>query len=226
MKKCLSGSALKIMASLFMLIDHIAVTLNRIDAGMYPAFLVMRGVGRLAFPLFAFLIVEGFVHTESVGKYLIRLLLSAFISEVPFDMLNYGTVFYSGHNNVLFTYVIAVCVVWAVSYFLKMGTKGMIYMFLLTTAGMAVSFFMKTDYSWRGILLVLVFYVMYDYKPAKYITGTLVLIISGSLLSFAAPLSFIMEEMYDGRRGKAPQYVMYAFYPLHMLALGIIGMTV
>ena len=224
MKKILSGSAVKITAALSMLIDHAAIILNRYNVICEPVYKIMRGVGRLAFPLFTFLIVEGFIHTKSVAKYITRLAVFAFLSEVPFDILNYGKIFYAGHNNVLFTYVIAVCILWAVSGFLKMGTKGMIYMFLLVAVGMASAFLLKTDYSWRGVMLALVFYIMHDYKPVKYITGALVLVMSGSLLCFAAPLSFIIMEMYDGRKGRMPRYVMYVFYPLHMLVLGIAGM--
>ncbi|MGN0379674.1 MAG: TraX family protein [Butyrivibrio sp.] len=224
MKKCLSGSKIKIIAATTMLTDHMAIILNRY--GCIPAVLydVMRAVGRLAFPLFTFLMVEGFMHTKSVRKYIIRLAAFAIISEIPFDMLNYGRIWNAGHNNILLTFVISVCVLWAVSRFIRMGKKGTMLMFPVTAIGMAAAFFMKTDYSWRGVLLSVVFYVMHDYKAEKYITAALVLVMSGSLLSFAALLSLVIIDMYDGKRGKLPKYVMYAFYPLHLLVLGLVGM--
>ena len=164
------------------------------------------------------------MHTQSVREYTIRRAAFAIISEIPFDMLNYGRIWNAGHNNILLTFVISVCVLWAVSRFIRMGKKGTILMFPVTAIGMAAAFFMKTDYSWRGVLLSVVFYVMHDYKAEKYITAALVLVMSGSLLSFAALLSLVIIDMYDGKRGKLPKYVMYAFYPLHLLVLGLVGM--
>ena len=86
---------LKWIAIISMLIDHIGAVL-------FPWCEWMRIVGRLAFPIFAYLLVEGFVYTKDVKKYLVRLGLFALISEIPFDLAFFGTVFAPVHQNVFF----------------------------------------------------------------------------------------------------------------------------
>lgn len=96
----LSSAALHIMAMVFMLSDHLWATL-------LPMQEWMSCLGRLAFPIFAFLTVEGYFHTKNLKRYLLRLLIFALISEVPFDLMYGGTVFYPFHQNVLWTFLIA-----------------------------------------------------------------------------------------------------------------------
>lgn len=88
-----------------MLIDHLGITL-------FPQAVWMRCVGRLAFPLFAFLIAEGFCRTRSFQRYLLRLLLCAALSEVPFNLLRSGGPVDPAHQNVLWTFCIALAVLW------------------------------------------------------------------------------------------------------------------
>lgn len=84
-----SGSTLKIIAMLSMLIDHIAAVL--VDSRAYPELYgAMREIGRLAFPVFCFLIVEGYFNTKNVKKYVGRLLIFGVISEIPFDLAIFG----------------------------------------------------------------------------------------------------------------------------------------
>lgn len=88
-----------------MLIDHLGITL-------FPQAVWMRCVGRLAFPLFAFLIAEGFCRTRSFQRYLLRLLLCAALSEVPFNLLRSGGPVDPAHQNVLWTFCIALAALW------------------------------------------------------------------------------------------------------------------
>ncbi len=114
--KVLSLSSLKWIALITMLIDHTAATmmphynmlqeLTNID--MAVVYEVMRGIGRLSFPIFCFCIVEGFVHTRNVKKYLIRLLIFALITEPIYDLAFFGTALYLDYQNVLWTFVIAI----------------------------------------------------------------------------------------------------------------------
>lgn len=130
-KRGISGSTLKLIAIFVMLIDHIAATileqtlLSRgffnyntvasIDAAniqLYTIYRFMRGIGRLGFPLFCFLLVEGFVHTRNKGKYALRLGIFALISEIPFDLAFHGNAFYFEYQNVFFTLLIGFLVMW------------------------------------------------------------------------------------------------------------------
>ncbi len=92
----LSAAALHILAMTFMLMDHLWATL--LSSQMW-----LTHVGRLAFPIFAFLAVEGYFHTRSFKRYALRMLLFAVLSEVPFDLMYGGTVFYPVHQNVIWT---------------------------------------------------------------------------------------------------------------------------
>jgi len=92
----LSAAALHILAMTFMLMDHLWATL--LSSQMW-----LTHVGRLAFPIFAFLAVEGYFHTRSFKRYALRMLLFAVLSEVPFDLMYGGTAFYPVHQNVIWT---------------------------------------------------------------------------------------------------------------------------
>jgi hypothetical protein len=119
----ISGSTLKLIAIITMLIDHTAaVVLEKIivagessntiayDSVLYFIYVLMRMIGRLAFPIFCFLLVEGFLHTRSVRKYAIRLAAFALISEIPFDLALFGEPFYFNYQNVFFTLLIGLLV--------------------------------------------------------------------------------------------------------------------
>lgn len=104
----LSGTTLKWIAVISMLIDHTAEVLINHNAALTDPiwaqiYVLMRGIGRIAFPIYAFLLVEGFLHTKDVKKYLARMLTFAVVSEIPFDLAVFHTPFYWGYQNVFFT---------------------------------------------------------------------------------------------------------------------------
>ena len=104
----MSGTTLKWIAVISMLIDHTAEVLINHNAALTDPiwaqiYVLMRGIGRIAFPIYAFLLVEGFLHTRDVKKYLARMLTFAVVSEIPFDLAVFHTPFYWGYQNVFFT---------------------------------------------------------------------------------------------------------------------------
>ena len=104
----LSGTTLKWIAVISMLIDHAAEVLINHNAALTDPiwaqiYVLMCGIGRIAFPIYAFLLVEGFLHTRDVKKYLARMLTFAVVSEIPFDLAVFHTPFYWGYQNVFFT---------------------------------------------------------------------------------------------------------------------------
>ncbi len=130
-KRGIPGSTLKLIAIFVMLIDHIGATIleqmlisrgyflyntvastDMANVRLYMIYSIMRMIGRLGFPLFCFLLVEGFVHTRNKGKYVIRLAMFALISEIPFDLAFHGKAFYFGYQNVFFTLLIGFLVMW------------------------------------------------------------------------------------------------------------------
>lgn len=108
----LSGSALKVIAMISMVIDHVALYLMEYGTVLYET---MRCIGRIAFPVFAFLIAEGFIHTRSRYKYFFTLLGFAVISEIPWYLLN-GT---DGTHNVMFTLALGVATLMVLEYLLQ-----------------------------------------------------------------------------------------------------------
>lgn len=155
LKKGLSGSTIKLIAIIAMLIDHTAATILErmmMRAGyalatlnnslmstwiakhplLYFSYMVMRLIGRFGFPIFCFLLVEGFLHTHNRVKYALRLFLFALISEIPFDLAFRGKWFYTKYQNVFFTLFIGLITMYAFSFFeerlkrLKGGVRGVI----------------------------------------------------------------------------------------------------
>ncbi|WP_461817744.1 TraX family protein, partial [Faecalimonas sp.] len=101
MKLGINSFQLKIIAIIAMIIDHIGLF-------FFPEHILFRIIGRISFPIFAFLIVEGFYHTRDIWKYMFRLGVFAVLSEIPFDLLTTGKVFDLRHQNVFFTLLIGV----------------------------------------------------------------------------------------------------------------------
>lgn len=141
-----SGSTLKIIAIISMVIDHCAYFLMENGTLLYNA---MRCVGRIAFPVFAFLIVEGFGYTHNRKRYFAQLLVFAVISEVPWYLLNGA----DGTHNVMFTLALGVI---ALAVLEKLKENSI----LCGVAILSIACFATwsgTDYEWRGILIIVVF---------------------------------------------------------------------
>jgi len=220
--KILSGSALKLLAIVSMLVDHLAAFLWRgvpwcmaplFSIGSRPisAYVLMRMFGRIAFPIFAFLLVEGFIHTSSRKRYGIRLLVFALISEIPWNLVHSGTLLYPG-QNVFFTLFIGYLGLCAIERFT--GAK-----LAWSLIGLlAASVLLKVDYGCSGYGFILLLYALRKQELLRAIIGCCVL---GS--RWIAGTAFIPIAMYNGERGfikgKAGKYFFYLFYPLHLLVI-------
>ena len=221
----LSGSWLKVIAVTTMLIDHLAAYYWK---GMAPfqevwftvgnhsvtPCVILRLVGRISFPLFAFLIVEGFLHTRDRKRYGCNLLVFAFLSEIPWNLVHSGTWHYPG-QNVFFTLFLGYLGLCAIELY-KDDAKRLLAALL---GLLALSVLLRCDYGCSGYGFILLLYVLRNNKVLQAIIGSCVL---GS--RWIAGLAFIPINMYNGQRGfvKGPiaKYFFYAFYPLHLLAIG------
>ncbi len=203
----LTACNLKWIAAVTMLIDHIGVI-------FYPDIPGFRIVGRIAFPIFAFLIVEGFGHTHDLRKYMLRMLVFACVSEIPFDLAFYDSCFAPGHQNVMFTFFLALILLESMERIHSMGWK------LLVFAGvLALASVLRTDYNYFGILLVCLYSNCASYRERwKRVSPTLLNVLAGSVQKWgmlaAVPLYF-----YGGKEGRKMKYFFYIFYPGHLLAL-------
>ncbi|MBQ6470115.1 MAG: hypothetical protein IJJ50_08720 [Lachnospiraceae bacterium] len=231
-KRGIPASVLKQIAVLTMLIDH--VTAGLMDLGYWAAgnpvtpkgrilYRVLRGVGRIAFPIYCFLIVEGFFHTKNKWKYLLRLTLFGLLSEIPFDICLEKAYIYMGYQNVFFT--------------LALGLLGIIlydtavrgdYLYarplrklaglLGMAAAAAAAWLMKTDYSWYGVLVIYFFFLFRESFTLKLVFTEVMLCLLNPL-ELVSLADFPLFLLYNGQRGPQKKYFYYIFYPAHLLLI-------
>lgn len=219
----MSSFGLKMIAIITMLIDHIGVVMIPSNT---TAYLIFRSIGRLAFPIFAFLIVEGFYHTRDVKKYLARLGIFALVSELPFDLAFYGN-FYMGHQNIFFTLFLGLLLIVLMkeveSKFSKKEVLLNLINSILIISFCVIAFFLEVDYNFLGVLLIVAFYLFRGHKILLVLS---LLIIFGAILggiSVLATLSMAFIAIYNGKKGKSMKYFFYTFYPAHLLILFLIS---
>lgn len=233
-KRGISGSTLKIIAIIAMLTDHIGavVVLGFLRHACYGRWLVILYyvmrllIGRIAFPIFCFLLVEGFSHTRNVVKYALRLFLFALISEIPFNLALEGRLFVPEYQNVFFTLFIGLLVMMAyrgIAEKLKAAVWIKLILYIVALgAGMGLAFCLKTDYDAIGVGCIMALYIFRKNKAAQITAGCAGFFAScfftgGSELT--APLAFIPIAFYNGERGLKIKYFFYLFYPIHLLVL-------
>lgn len=242
----LNGSTLKMIAVVTMLIDHVAAVLlvkmlilngtweltgysdSRVlniltleHMNMVKIYQLMRDIGRIAFPIYCFLLVEGFMRTRNVKKYLGRMLLFAFISEIPFDLAFTGKIFYRDYQNVMFTlfwgllamYVSQIVELKADKWFVKWFLTALIW---LAAAGGAEV--MLTDYGAKGVGCICVLYLLRYVKGLQLLGGALAF-----TWEFPAPVSFAFIALYNGEKGRSMKHFFYGFYPVHLLVLYLVS---
>lgn len=213
--KGLSGATLKFIAIITMLIDHIgAAIFERVpqfaNPQMHQIDEILRTIGRIAFPIFCFLLVEGFLHTRDAKKYAVRLFIFALISEIPFDLAFFGKILEFSHQNVFFTLFLGLVTLMAVKHF----EDNKLLKILSMLIGIGVAIFLATDYDGFGVALILLLYLFRDNIWLRNILCSISL-----LWEAAAVIAFIPITFYNGKRGIKLKYFFYIFYPTHLLLL-------
>ena len=220
----LNGAELKYISFLSMLIDHV-------NNGVITPLLYGKGtllyisnifsiLGRIAFPIFIFFIVEGFFKTRNRKKYLFNLVLFGIISEVPFDLFTSKAFYNPNWNNMMFTLSLCLVTIWIIDEVkYRISNKFLWYgISIVIVMGFGLlAMQLSLDYDYHAIILAYVFYIFYD-KPVLSATIGYVSIIK-EVYSF---LGFAMTITYNGERGKQNKWINYLFYPVHLLILGII----
>ncbi len=251
-KKGISGSTLKIIALVTMLIDHFGAIilgrmmdqrgiyeiLNSADAttvlkwmgeygGLFLVYTILRFIGRVAFPIFIFLMVEGFARTRNKWKYLLRMLLFAVLSEIPFDLALRNQVLEFTYQNIFFTLAIGLLAMIICEYIEKhvwskntIGSKllAVIFTAAVIVAAMVLAEVIASDYGWSGIACIMAIFLFRKNKVFQIVAGCIAFI-----WEFTAPLAFIPIAFYNGKRGLKLKYFFYAFYPVHLLILYVIS---
>ncbi len=246
-----SGMALKRFACTCMFIDHIGASCLEFGLGIpyisvfYLHYIpvissersvqmlllldcISRSIGRMAFPIFAFFLVEGFLHTKNAGKYLLRLACFGLISEPIFDFTFFGTLYYPAYQNIYATLSLALIALILLRRLetLNQSAKGARYwgnLLCYACAIFAVTYaaeFLHTDYGTTGVLLMIALYLFRRNKILQ--RGALICL---TFEQFPAPFAVIPLALYDSTRGagtKRERWAYYAFYPAHLLILGLI----
>jgi hypothetical protein len=234
-----SSCSLHLLAMAFMLSDHLWATL-------FPYLDILTCIGRVAFPIFAFMIVEGYFYTHDLKKYICRLFLFALLSEIPFDLVAGGTIFYPFHQNVLWTYLIGLLLISWIERVKKLGKPWL--NLLIMVGALILGYILGTitivDFYGAGVLTILVFYLFRGRKLWHFAAQAACLcyinmhLLSGfcypiSILGHAwdfpqqglAVLALIPIWLYNGRQGYHEKWfrvVCYAFYPVHLLILYVL----
>lgn len=212
---------LKIIAMVSMAFDHVGDV-------FFPDIMWMRMVGRLAMPIFAFCITEGYIHTRNRNKYLLRMGIFALVSEVPFDLAFEGNINLS-HQNIMLSFFISIIAL--MLFDLIRGPKNELkgrcsvwrtILGVLAVIAMAVAaMLVKADYTVFAVIGVFLFYVFKDVNHyVRPIPGIAFLALTRTVGYYCSTgLSIIPLLLYNGKKGKGLKWLFYAFYPSHLLLL-------
>lgn len=226
--KIMSGSTLKVLACVAMFIDHFAkiylikfdwarMTLFSIFGRNFSVVQLMVMFGRFAFPIFAFLLVNGFLHTKDRKRYGLNLFIFALLSEIPFNLL-FNNALTFPKQNVMFTLLLGYLALCCLDYF---KGKPLISVFSIVLL-YVMTRLIKADYGASGYLFILMLYGLRKEKAIQSLACSMLL-----SMKFMVFLSFIPINMYNGERGfiktRFSKYCFYAFYPLHMLFIYLLA---
>lgn len=203
---------------------------------LYTYYSAMRMVGRIAFPIFCFLIYEGFTHTKDLKRYLLRLAIVALAAEIPFNMICSiqfeGKIcfFYPQHQNTVFALLLSLLMLTVLKKLendeitIQSNIKKMLLQYVAVAAACVIAVLCRMDYAYIGPLFIAVLYFCRQNKTTRLILGALVFLISTR--DIATLLAFVPIAMYNGYRfgSKKLKYFFYIFYPAHLLVLGIIAL--
>lgn len=240
----LSGFALKRLAVLSMIIDHIGSLLLRAMLEPYkvdgvlmvnrdsPTALwhimeareVCEILGSVAFPIFCFLIVEGFLHTRNRVGYGLRMALFALLSEIPFDLAHFHTPLSLRLQNVMFTLAVGILTLLLISRAEERWRGAPVLRWtavaLLTAAGMALALLARGEYVFLGVLSAVLVYLLRDWGRLR-MAGLAPLLVVSPWVLLALP--FLL--LYNGERGRGSKWFFYVFYPAHFLLFAALALV-
>lgn len=216
---------IKLLAIITMAIDHVGLFL-------FPQLTFLRMIGRLAFPLFAWLIANGAYHTHNIKAYLTRLLLFGLFSQIPFLLTNQQQDPFFWELNVLFTLSFGLIAIIAIK-----ATSNKLLWFLATLLCAGGAALLKTDYGAVGVLSIIVFYL--TFKNLKLMVALEVLLFTLPYIlpalreppgfRFAAigieplaPLALVFIALYNEKEGIKAKYLFYVFYPVQYAVIYLI----
>lgn len=212
--KQINTFTLKVIAIVSMVIDHVGHI-------FFPEVMIFRIIGRLSFPIFAYVLAEGFIYTKDVKKYLLRLGIFALLSEIPYDLAIMGSVLEFTHQNVFFTLFFGVLMLWIIT-----KTKNIFWQYGIVVAMLLLCKFLNTDYSDIGILMIFIFSIFRERKIEKLlIVGLIFIALTGGIQLYAI-LALPLIALHNREQGPKMKAFFYLFYPAHLLILYLVHLIV
>lgn len=221
MQKGISANTLKWIAVITMFIDHIgAAIVEKIGViaagnGYYMFDQILRGIGRVSFPIYCFLLIEGVLHTHNKLKYCLNMFAFAVVSEIPFDLAFMGRMSFNKQNVFMTLLFGLMALIFIQIVEQKMWKFGIVVELLIGTIFAAVAQLCHTDYGAIGVALIFILYIARDDRIKQCFCGALCF-----LWEITSVFSFVFIFFYNGIRKKGiNKYFFYLFYPLHLLVL-------
>lgn len=219
--KVFSGSMLKVIAMVTMIIDHVgshlvdrSIILFETETYTLTLYRVMRDIGRLAFPLFCFLLIEGYLHTRSKVRYGVSLGVMALISEIPYDLEHTNKLIDLRAQNIFFTLLLGYLAICAAEHLRK---KHPVLTIPVLIGIMLAGYYGKVDYSIGGVAFIVVLYAARKNEFLRIFTSFLI----GN--PRFVMVAFLPMSLYNGKRGfikgKFLKYTFYAIYPVHIFII-------
>ena len=246
----LTASQLKKTALVCMAIDHAAVGLieqSGLASGAAWSLCgtAMRLVGRVAFPVFAFMIAEGAVHTKDRKRYALRLFFLALVSEIPFNLVAGGTWLFPEDQNTVFTLLLGLLAIWFGDLLCGFGPGSAgengaktrnrrqnpewqqvlagygPYVRLIAAIPFALAAYVcRTDYDLLGVMLIVILYTFRTESQLRTAISCMILLcMYMNLYSIAACVAISLINRYNGQKGRGSGKLFYVFYPLHLLVI-------
>lgn len=222
-KHQINGAVLKYIAFISMFIDHfnkaIITPYLNYQQPLVAISTIFDIIGRIAFPIFAFMIVEGFYKTKSRGKYLRNLLIFAIISEIPYDMFQSKVFINNRSQNIMWALALGLLTLIIVDKLKeKINNKytWLIISILIVGVNAIIATLLSFDYDYYSIIIIFILYLFYDKRLVGSLISYLVII-----KEVYAILGFAVINFYNGEKGRQNKLFNYLFYPVHLLILGI-----
>lgn len=233
--KCINSFILKMIAIITMVIDHVGAVL-------FPMNMMFRYIGRISFPLFVFLLVEGSIHTSKIRKYELRMFLFALISEIPFDLAFSNEIVDIHSQNVFWTLTIGLVMLDLIqngaSYVKSQKGKKLqldwiegqpiptIWQFVVVSVCACVAQALQTDYGAGGILLIYFIWMLHENVIVQAVAFVIISLLFFGSVELPGVIAFLPIFLYNGKKGPSAKYVFYAFYPVHLFILHLIQTSV
>lgn len=222
----INGAQLKYIAFASMFIDHFnKAIITPFLTGSGPLVIlttIFDILGRIAFPIFAFMIVEGFFKTKSRWSYLRNILIFAIISEIPYDMFQSAVFINTWSQNILWGLALGLFTIMVIDKLKEKIKKRPLWIFvsiLIVALASLGSMLISSDYEYYAIIIIYIYYLFYDKRLLASGLGYIVII-----KEIYAILGFATVLLYNGEKGKQNKILNYLFYPVHLLIFGIIRM--